>query len=97
MFGYSVANRLRVFIPAIFLLLACAPESRATISYEVTFSRPADHTFHISMTIPGVQQSVDVQMAAWDTLYEIRDFAHRVTNLHATAASGKSNRRSATG
>jgi predicted metalloprotease with PDZ domain len=71
------------------LLFVLAGECHATIRYDVTLTRPVDHSFHVSMTIPAVQQSVDVQMAAWDTLYEIRDFAHHVTNFHASDSSGR--------
>src|SRR5262249_19066929 len=43
------------------------------------------HTFHVKMTIPGVSDSVTVQMPAWNALYEIRDFASHV--LRVTAAN----------
>jgi predicted metalloprotease with PDZ domain len=82
--------RLRLLAPAMFLLLvATARPAQATIRYQVALSRPADHTFHIGMTIPGVQERVTVQMAAWDGLYQIRDFAHHVTDLRASDPSGR--------
>jgi predicted metalloprotease with PDZ domain len=77
--------------PALFLLLwlATAVPAQATIRYQITLARPADHTFHVSMTIPRVEESISVQMAAWDALYQIRDFAHHVTGLHAADDSGR--------
>ena len=70
-----------------FALLAAAPAARATIRYDVSLARPAQHQFHVTMTIPDVRQSVVVQMPAWSTLYQIRDFAYHVTALHAVDAS----------
>ena len=40
------------------------------------------------MIIPAVRGNVTVQMPAWNALYQIRDFAYRVTDFHATGASG---------
>ena len=41
------------------------------------------------MTIPDVRQKVVVQIPAWNTLYQIRDFGYHVTGLHASDAAGK--------
>jgi predicted metalloprotease with PDZ domain len=68
-------------------LLAARPAG-ATVRYQVSLARPGDHTFQVGMTIPNVQGSVTVQMASWDALYQIRDFAHHVTDLRASDASG---------
>jgi predicted metalloprotease with PDZ domain len=91
MLAGAAAARRKLLSPAMFVLafVATALPARATIRYQVALSRPSDHTFHVSMTIPGVQGSVTVQMAAWDGLYQIRDFAHHVTDLHAGDASGR--------
>ena len=40
------------------------------------------------MAIPDVQDSVVIQMPAWNALYQIRDFAHQISNLRATGATG---------
>ena len=69
-------------------LLAPCP-AQATIRYQVALSRPAEHTFRIGMTVPGVRGDVTVQMPAWDGLYQIRDFAHHVTEMRANDTSGR--------
>jgi predicted metalloprotease with PDZ domain len=69
--------------------LAAALPARATIRYSVALSRPSEHTFHITMDIPAVEESVMVQMAAWDGLYQIRDFAHHVTAFQAADPTGR--------
>jgi len=71
------------------LLAFVAPApARATIRYEISLSHPAQHQFHVSMIIPGVRGSVTVQMPAWNALYQIRDFAYRVSDFRAVDASG---------
>ncbi len=70
------------------LALAGPASARATIRYEISLAHPAQHQFHVTMIIPAVRSSVTVQMPAWNALYQIRDFAYRVTDFHATGASG---------
>ena len=65
-----------------------AAPARATIRYEVSLAHPAQHQFHIAMTIPDVHGSVLVQMPAWNALYQIRDFAYRVSEFRAVDSSG---------
>jgi predicted metalloprotease with PDZ domain len=55
--------------------------------YEISLAHPAQHQFHVVLTIPGVQGGVTVQMPAWNALYQIRDFAYRVSDFRATDAS----------
>src|SRR4029078_1652083 len=76
-----------VMLPLSFLLTASS--AHATIRYDVRLSRPAEHTFHVTMHIPDVRGSVTVQMAAWDALYQIRDFAHHISDMHWVDGSGK--------
>ncbi len=70
-------------------LLTVAPPARATIRYEISLAHPAQHQFHVTMTIPDVRQSVTVQIPAWSTLYQIRDFGYHVLGLRAIDATGK--------
>src|ERR1700690_3526135 len=70
------------------LFFAAASPARATIRYEVSLAQPAQHVFHVTMTIPNVKGSVLVRMPAWDTLYQIRDFAEHMTDFSAASADG---------
>ncbi len=65
------------------LFLTC--QSRAAIRYEVSIANPEQHTFRVSMEIPDVQGDLKVQMAAWNALYEIRDFSSHVQQVEAYA------------
>jgi len=57
--------------------------SQATIRYEVSLAHPEQHLFHVSMEIPDVQGELTLQMAAWNALYEIRDFSSHVQRVQA--------------
>jgi predicted metalloprotease with PDZ domain len=74
-------------IPACFCFLSVAGTSQAAIRYEVSLNRPEQHVFHVSMQIPGVKDEVTVQMAAWNALYQIRDFSAHVQRVEAFAGS----------
>jgi predicted metalloprotease with PDZ domain len=66
-----------------------AGASRATIRYSVSLEHPERHVFHVTMEIPDVAGEVTVQMAAWNALYQIRDFSAHVREIEAFAASEK--------
>ena len=81
-------STLRILAPLffLFLLISNAPSS-AAIRYEVSLSHPEQHLFHVTMTIPNVVNEVTVQMAAWNALYQIRDFSSHVQNVTALAGT----------
>jgi predicted metalloprotease with PDZ domain len=55
----------------------------ATIQYSVSLEHPEQHLFHVTMTIPNVHESVNVQIPAWNALYQIRDFSSHVREVEA--------------
>jgi predicted metalloprotease with PDZ domain len=84
------AGRWCMALAFVYLVLAAgAVPARATIRYEISLARPAQHEFRVTMIIPEVRQSVVVQIPAWSTLYQIRDFGYHVLGLHASDAAGK--------
>ena len=74
---------MRRFALPLLPLLAFSAGSRADISYGISLEHPEQHLFHVTMTIPNVHDSVAVQMAAWNALYQIRDFGHHVRQVQA--------------
>lgn len=82
------SGRIRLLIPtilALFFILTCSVPGKATIQYAVSLEHPEQHLFHVTMTIPNVAGEVTVQMAAWNALYQIRDFANHVQQVEAFA------------
>jgi len=75
----------QTFVAALFL--ACvflAPQANAEIHYHLSLAHPEQHLFHVTVEVPGVKDHVDLQMAAWDALYEIRDFSSHVQRVTAS-------------
>jgi predicted metalloprotease with PDZ domain len=86
----SLRSRLLIrSILSFFLFLAFSASSKATINYLVSLEHPEQHLFHVTMIIPNVNGEVAVQMAAWNALYQIRDFSSRVQQVEAHASSRK--------
>jgi predicted metalloprotease with PDZ domain len=85
MISHRCLLRVGVVVAA---LAGLSVPARATVNYAISLAQPEQHRFHVRMTILGVTGSVQVQMAAWDALYQIRDFADRVIGLRAQDASG---------
>jgi predicted metalloprotease with PDZ domain len=60
----------------------------AAIKYEVSLTHPERHRFGVSMTIPVEGREVTVAMAAWNALYQVRDFSQRVRDVAAACSNG---------
>jgi len=77
------------FLFACAVLVVFVAPSSATIRYEISIAHPESHLFHITMTIPDVHGEVEIQMPAWNALYQIRDFASHVQEVSAFAGDAK--------
>ena len=69
----------------IVLFLLFSPRADAAIRYEVSLAHPEQHLFHVKMEVPNVEDELTLQMAAWNALYEIRDFSSHVQQVRAYA------------
>jgi predicted metalloprotease with PDZ domain len=63
------------------------PPVLASIRYQVRLEQRKEHRFDVSMTIPESGSGVRVSIPAWDTLYQIRDYAYRVREVRASLSS----------
>ncbi len=70
---------LAVFLPA---------PAGATIRYSISLSARAAGRFQVHMEVPLVQDSLEVDMPVWNALYQVRDFASRIEQLHAATPAG---------
>ncbi|HKV64444.1 MAG TPA: hypothetical protein VJO16_21230 [Candidatus Acidoferrum sp.] len=88
----SSSARSRLLLPVGFCLLLAltfGSATRATIQYTVSLDHPEKHLFHVTMTIPDVTGEVTVRMAAWNALYQVRDFSSHVQQVEALVGSEK--------
>jgi len=65
------------------LLLFSPRSSQATIRYEISLAHPDQHLFHVSVEVPDVKDELNLQIPAWNALYEIRDFSSHVQRVQA--------------
>lgn len=83
----SATRLIPRFLLILLSLFAFSAASQATIQYSLSLQHPEQHLFHVTMTIPDVKGGVTVQMAAWNALYQIRDFSGRVQRVEAFAGN----------
>ena len=84
------ARRLaRSFLILLLSFFAFSATTKATIQYSVSLEHPEQHLFHVAMTIPDVKGEVTLQMAAWNALYQIRDFSAHVQQVEAFVGTEK--------
>jgi predicted metalloprotease with PDZ domain len=76
-------------ILSFFFFLAFGTSNKATIQYAISLAHPEQHLFRVTMTIPNVTSEVSVQIAAWNALYQIRDFSSHIQQVEAFAGSEK--------
>lgn len=79
---------LTILTATLLFALSAAP-SCATIHYTVSLNHPEQHLFRVTVEIPDVHGEVKLQMAAWNALYEIRDFSSHVQQVEAFADGQK--------
>jgi predicted metalloprotease with PDZ domain len=60
-----------------------ASTAHAAIRYTVSLAHPEQHLFRVSVEVPDVHGELKFQMAAWNALYEIRDFSSHVQQVQA--------------
>ena len=86
----ATARRLaRPFLLFLLSLFAFSASTKATIQYIVSLEHPEQHLFRVTMTIPDVKGEVTVQMAAWNALYQIRDFSAHIQRVEAFVGTEK--------
>ena len=84
-------NHFAIRLAASVLFSTCfllAYPAKAEIRYTVSLAHPEQHLFHVTVEVPDVTDHLDLQMAAWDALYEIRDFSSHVQRVTASVKGG---------
>jgi predicted metalloprotease with PDZ domain len=83
------ASRLRrvALLAAAAFFIASLPAG-ATIRYTVSLAQREQNLVHVTMSVPAAESPLVVMLPAWNALYQIRDFAHRVTRVRASDERG---------
>ncbi|HEV2232334.1 MAG TPA: hypothetical protein VGV68_02890, partial [Terriglobia bacterium] len=53
------------------------------ISYVLDLRNPSTHTVAVTMTVPQATLATQIQLPAWNALYQIRDFVRNVQHVTA--------------
>jgi len=69
---------------AILLAVFFGQPAHATINYTVSVAHPERHILSVTMRVPNVHNSLILQMPAWSTLYQIRDFSSHIMQVQAS-------------
>jgi predicted metalloprotease with PDZ domain len=80
---------------SVLLGFACCSSLQATIRYDVSLAHPEQHQFHVTMTIPDVDNEILIQIPAWNALYQIRDFSSHIQQVEVRQAPAQSGTRDA--
>jgi predicted metalloprotease with PDZ domain len=81
----SGVRKARNLLGVLLIVLFFSTPTTAAIRYAVSLAHPEQHLFHVSMEVPDVHGELKLQMAAWNALYEIRDFSNHVQQVEAYA------------
>lgn len=88
--GLGRSFRLAGLLSVVTALALAAAPARATIHYTVSLAQRDQNLVHVTMTVPAAENPLRVKLPAWNALYQIRDFAFRVTRVHAADERGNS-------
>jgi predicted metalloprotease with PDZ domain len=72
-----------------FFLAFSGQNACGTIRYTLSLAHPEQHLFRVTMEIPNVTREVQVQIPAWNALYQIRDFTSHVREVEAFSGANR--------
>jgi predicted metalloprotease with PDZ domain len=81
--------RKSTFLLLFLLSVSAAAWAGPPVDYYVSLINPQQHLIHVRVHLAGTSAERDVQLPAWNALYQIRDFAQNLRSVHATDASGR--------
>jgi predicted metalloprotease with PDZ domain len=78
----------RFLLPLVLLVLARPAAAAPPVDYYVSLARSGEHVVHVRIHLAGTSAERDVQLPAWNALYQIRDFAQNVRRVTAKNPAG---------
>jgi predicted metalloprotease with PDZ domain len=68
-------------LPILLCLIPGAAQAAQPIQYRVDLSAPETHLVQVTLNIPDASAGTEIQLPAWNCLYQIRDFVKSVQDL----------------
>jgi predicted metalloprotease with PDZ domain len=75
--GFDCFRLLLVFL----FLIPCAAEAAQPVHYVVDLRATETHLVQVTLDIPDARPGTEIQIPAWNCLYQIRDFVKNVEDL----------------
>ena len=66
---------------ALLCLIPSVAQAAEPIRYQLDLTSTEVHLVHVTMNIPGARAGTEIQIPAWNCLYQIRDFVKNVEDL----------------
>jgi len=79
---------LRYCFGAAFFLCALLAQAGASTEYTISLTSPAEHLVQVQIFLPPGAAQRQLQLPAWNALYQIRDFSQYVNWVHAKDRAG---------
>jgi predicted metalloprotease with PDZ domain len=74
---------------ALFLLVCACVWAQPPVDYYVALADARHHVVHVRIHLAGTSAERDLQLPAWNALYQIRDFSQYVLSVSARTADGR--------
>jgi len=82
-------KRHRLLLIAVLLLVSGAARAATPVDYTVKLADARRHVVHVRISLPAGAAERDLQMPAWNALYQVRDFAQYVAGVACHGTSGQ--------
>ena len=71
----------RLQLLTLLFFVPCSAQAAQPIQYGVDLRATESHLVHVTLNIPGASAGTEIQIPAWNCLYQIRDFVKDVEDL----------------
>lgn len=78
-----IAGRVAALLIALLFVVATGRGQSKPIHYQLDLREPATHLVQVTMDVPEAAASLELQIPAWNNLYQIRDFVRNVQDVRA--------------
>ncbi|MCI0349493.1 MAG: hypothetical protein L0Z53_08710, partial [Acidobacteriales bacterium] len=73
----------RLTLLLLLVAVLCPAALAAPVEYTVTLANPNEHLVYVRMHLDGTSDEREVQLPAWNGLYQVRDFVQNVRSIRA--------------
>jgi predicted metalloprotease with PDZ domain len=83
-----IARRLSVVAFVFLCCLGAIAQEIAPVRYGISLEDATSHVLHVRVSVPRSPSPQTLRLPVWNALYQVRDFAQYVTDVHAADSQG---------